>query len=206
MILEHICVRSAVQGHPHGPAVPAGDLLEPPTRSVDREPGRAHRDAERADHFSPTVVGPGYRGHMAVAVPPSPSPSSPGRSRNMAAIRRRDTGPEKRIRSLLHASGLRFRVDYPIRIGNARPIRPDIVFTRRRLAVFVDGCYWHGCPDHGRRSAGVNASYWGPKIARNQERDAEHTALLESAGWTVLRFWEHAEAREVALAIRSTMR
>jgi DNA mismatch endonuclease (patch repair protein) len=124
----------------------------------------------------------------------------------MAAIRRRDTAPEKLVRSLLHAQGLRFRVDYPIRIGGARPIRPDIVFTRVKLAVFIDGCYWHGCPEHGVRNGGANASYWGPKIARNQERDAEHTALLESAGWTVLRFWEHCDAGCAAAAIGSAVR
>jgi DNA mismatch endonuclease, patch repair protein len=120
----------------------------------------------------------------------------------MAAIRRRDTTPEKLVRSLLHAHGLRFRVDYPIRIGDARPIRPDIVFTRRKLAVFIDGCYWHGCEKHGVRNGGANASYWGPKIARNQERDAEHTALLGSAGWTVLRFWEHDDPYYVAVSVR----
>ncbi len=120
----------------------------------------------------------------------------------MAAIRRRDTTPEKLVRSLLHANGMRFRVDHPIRVGGARPIRPDIVFTRRKLAVFIDGCYWHGCPRHGVRRGGAHASYWGPKIARNQERDAEHTALLEAAGWTVLRFWEHDDASWVADSIR----
>jgi DNA mismatch endonuclease (patch repair protein) len=124
----------------------------------------------------------------------------------MAAIRRRDTTPERLVRSLLHANGLRFRVDYPIRVGDARPVRPDIVFTRRKLAVFIDGCYWHGCPEHGIRSGGANASYWGPKIARNQERDAEHASLLESGGWTLLRFWEHDDAQRVAVAIRSAVR
>jgi DNA mismatch endonuclease (patch repair protein) len=124
----------------------------------------------------------------------------------MAAIRRRDTKPEKVVRSLLHAQGLRFRVDYPVRVGDARPVRPDIIFTRRKLAVFIDGCYWHGCSEHGVRNGGANAGYWGPKIARNQERDAEHSALLESAGWTVLRFWEHDDARQVAVTIRSAVR
>lgn len=121
----------------------------------------------------------------------------------MAAIRRRDTTPEKLVRSLLHAEGMRFRVDHPVRVGDARPIRPDIVFTRRKLTVFIDGCYWHGCPKHGVRHGGANASYWGPKIARNQERDAENTRRLESAGWTVLRFWEHDDASWVAASIRS---
>lgn len=119
----------------------------------------------------------------------------------MAAIRRRDTAPERQIRSLLHARGMRFRVDYPIRTLDARPIRPDIVFPRQRIAIFVDGCYWHGCPDHGTRTGSANASYWGPKIARNQERDAEHTAMLVSAGWSVLRYWEHDSAETIALQV-----
>jgi DNA mismatch endonuclease (patch repair protein) len=124
----------------------------------------------------------------------------------MAAIRRRDTRPEKRIRSLLHQQGLRFRVDHPIRIGIARPIRADVVFTRCKLAVFIDGCYWHGCPAHGARDGGANAAYWGPKIARNRERDLEHTAVLESAGWTVVRFWEHEDPAEVANAVAGAAR
>ncbi len=123
----------------------------------------------------------------------------------MAAIRRRDTRPEKQIRSLLHAEGLRFRVDHPIRVGDARPIRPDIVFTRRRLAIFIDGCYWHGCPELGQRKGGANPGYWGPKIARNQERDAEHTTLLEAAGWTVMRFWEHEGPEAIATAVSTGM-
>lgn len=82
-----------------------------------------------------------------------------------------------------------------------RPIRPDIVFTRRRVAVFCDGCFWHGCPEHGRRPTVHNAHYWSPKIAGNRERDARHTAALEHAGWTVLRFWEHELADAVAAQV-----
>lgn len=91
----------------------------------------------------------------------------------MRAIRRRDTQPELRLRSLLHAVGLRFRVDLPIRVdGYPRPIRPDIVFTRLRVAVFWDGCYWHGCADpacgNGPRPDIRNGHYWLPKIAANR--------------------------------------
>lgn len=119
----------------------------------------------------------------------------------MAAIRRRDTGPERQVRSLLHASGLRFRVDLPIRVGDHRPIRPDIVFTRSRVVVFVDGCFWHGCPEHGSRAGIRNGHYWTPKIAGNIERDHRHVDVLEGDGWNVLRFWEHetAEAAEAVL-------
>lgn len=119
----------------------------------------------------------------------------------MRANRRRDTGPERRIRKRLHGLGLRFRVDFPIRSATGRLVRPDIVFTRARIAVFVDGCFWHGCPDHGRRPNIQNQSYWGPKIAANMRRDTAHTNALRAAGWTVLRFWEHDTPQAAALAI-----
>src|SRR3954463_12616970 len=99
----------------------------------------------------------------------------------MRANRRRDRGPERRLRSLLHVTGLRFRVDLPIRLEGCRPIRPDVVFTRARLAVFMDGCYWHGCPEH-YQAAKSNTGYWSAKIARNRDRDREQSALLDR-GW-----------------------
>jgi DNA mismatch endonuclease (patch repair protein) len=116
----------------------------------------------------------------------------------MRANKRRDTSPEVTIRRALHARGFRFRVDLALRPDPGRVIRPDIVFTRAKVAVFVDGCYWHGCLEHGRRVGGANAAYWGPKIARNRERDAEQTARLQRAGWSVVRIWEH-EALEAAV-------
>jgi DNA mismatch endonuclease, patch repair protein len=120
--------------------------------------------------------------------------TSPGRSRNMAAIHRRDTKPEVALRSALHRSGLRFRKDYPVRV-NGKLIRPDIAFPRRRVAVFVDGCFWHSCPEHGRRP-GKNGEYWLPKLTRNVARDREQTQALESAGWAVVRIWEHVTPAE----------
>ncbi len=123
----------------------------------------------------------------------------------MAAIRRRDTKIERDIRSRLHASGLRFRVDYPIRLEGLRPIRPDIVFTRARVCVFIDGCFWHGCPDHGRRPAVRNRHYWGPKIAGNAERDRRHSHALDDAGWTVLRFWAHEEPDGIVAAVSAAV-
>lgn len=116
----------------------------------------------------------------------------------MRANRRRDTKPERALRSALHARGFRFRVDLPLTTGHWRTIRPDIVFTRARLAVFVDGCFWHGCPTHGRRDNISNSHYWSPKIAGNAERDRLHTDALEAAGWTVLRAWEHERVEDVA--------
>lgn len=120
---------------------------------------------------------------------PYPAALNEGRSNNMRAIRRVDTKPEIRLRSALHRLGYRFRKDMPIRVGDVR-VRPDIVFSRRRLAVFVDGCFWHCCPVHGRQP-GRNSWYWTPKLQRNVERDGEVTAALTEHGWTVIRLWEH---------------
>lgn len=122
----------------------------------------------------------------------------------MRANRRRDTTPELLLRSALHRAGARYRVDFPIRPRGSRPIRPDVVFTARRIAVFVDGCFWHGCPLHATIPA-TNRAYWEPKLAANRERDLRTTAALEDDGWVVLRFWEHHEpesaARKVLQAI-----
>lgn len=121
----------------------------------------------------------------------------------MRANRRRDTGPEKRIRQLLHAQGLRYRVDLPLRPGGQGLIRPDIAFTRARLAVFIDGCFWHGCPEHKGRPK-TNVHYWEPKIEGNAARDQQQTAALQRAGWKVLRFWEHEDPELVTQAISVT--
>ncbi len=124
----------------------------------------------------------------------------------MRANRRRDTGPERQLRSALHELGLRFRVDAPIRPSGERSVRPDVVFPRRRVAVYVDGCFWHGCPEHWTRSR-TNQVYWDEKVIANRERDHRTTAALERDGWTVLRYWEHedmrAAARRVADVVRS---
>jgi DNA mismatch endonuclease (patch repair protein) len=129
--------------------------------------------------------------------------SSPGRRRNMQANRSRDTKPELAVRRLLHARGLRYRVNY-------RPVKglrrtADIVFTRQRVAVFIDGCYWHSCPEHGSQPA-VNADYWTPKLQRNRERDEDTSTRLRAEGWTVLRFWEHDDVSAVAAQVSSAAR
>jgi DNA mismatch endonuclease (patch repair protein) len=103
------------------------------------------------------------------------------------------------LRSELHRLGLRFRKDLRIDLASLR-VRPDIVFTRSRVAVFVDGCFWHGCPDHGS-SPKANAEYWAEKFARNRRRDKLVDAALQSEGWRVVRVWEHEDASMVALAI-----
>lgn len=121
----------------------------------------------------------------------------------MAAIRRRDTKPERTIRALLHAAGKRYRVDLRLQLEGARP-RPDIVFTRARVAVFVDGCFWHCCPEHGRQP-GVNGTYWGPKLQRNVDRDRAADEALAAAGWAVVRVWEHEAPHEAVERIISAV-
>jgi DNA mismatch endonuclease (patch repair protein) len=81
----------------------------------------------------------------------------------------------------------------------------DLVFTRVKLAVFVDGCFWHGCPDH-HTQAKANAEFWSAKVLRNRERDAETTAVLQAEGWTVLRFWEHDDLSEAARRVAAVYR
>lgn len=122
----------------------------------------------------------------------------------MQANRSRDTSPELAVRRLLHAQGFRYRVD--MRPDKALRRRADIVFTKQRIAVFIDGCFWHGCPEHGTRSFKTNADYWNPKIARNIKRDVDTTEQLRAAGWTVLRFWEHTASVEVADSVMSAVR
>ena len=120
----------------------------------------------------------------------------------MRSNRGRHTEPELAVRRILHRAGYRYRVDFAP-LGGRR--RADIVFTRRRLAVFIDGCFWHSCPLHATRPK-QNADYWVPKLARNVERDLETNFLLRGAGWTVLRFWEHESPEHVASAIAEALR
>lgn len=130
---------------------------------------------------------------------PYPEPTSDGASAVMRANTRVDTKPETLVRSRLHRQGLRFRKDMTIRVDD-RVTRPDIVFTKQKLAVYVDGCFWHQCPEHGN-VPDSNRDYWVPKLKRNVERDRANTDALESDGWTVCRFWEHVPAEEAASKI-----
>ena len=116
---------------------------------------------------------------------------------------RRDTRPEILVRSLLHRQGLRFRVHSKI-ISSIR-LWADISFPRQRVAVFIDGCFWHGCPAHCQHSKS-NVRFWRHKLERNRERDVQMTALLRSLGWTVLRYWEHEPADTVARKVASRVR
>jgi DNA mismatch endonuclease (patch repair protein) len=117
---------------------------------------------------------------------------------------RRDTAPELAVRATVHAMGLRFRKDLALRVAD-RVVRPDIVFTRARLAVFIDGCFWHCCPLHGNTPR-ANTAYWGPKLRRNVDRDRAVDVSLAAAGWRVHRAWEHEDPDEVARAIRALLR
>ncbi|MEV7693269.1 very short patch repair endonuclease [Microbacterium sp. NPDC089189] len=119
----------------------------------------------------------------------------------MRAIKRAVTKPEVALRSALHARGLRFRKDLRLDFESAR-VRPDIVFTAKQVAVFVDGCFWHSCPEHGSRPT-KNVDYWLPKLARTVERDVAASAALLAAGWTVVRIWEHVPLGSAADAVVS---
>ena len=127
---------------------------------------------------------------------PYPYPESGAASLAVRANRKTDTKPEKRLRTLLHRNGYRFRKDLTIQLSDLR-VRPDIVFTRQRVAVFVDGCFWHRCPEHGSTPR-ANSAYWGPKLDRNVERDRLVDERLREAGWQVVRIWEHVNPDEAS--------
>ncbi len=125
-------------------------------------------------------------------------------SATMRANKRRDTEPEIRVRSLLHRAGLRYRVDYKVGAGRSAP-RPDIAFTRQRVAVFIDGCFWHRCPEHSTLPM-ANREFWVAKLTRNVERDRENDSALDALGWRVLRFWEHVDPTMAAVRIIEAIR
>jgi DNA mismatch endonuclease (patch repair protein) len=135
-------------------------------------------------------------------VPAHPGSSSTEVSHRMATLARRDNAGERALRSALHARGLRYRVTYKVPGLPRRTI--DIAFTRIKVAVFIDGCFWHGCPEHGT-SPRSNSVWWAKKIAANRGRDADTTAHLEAAGWRVVRIWEHVALDESVRTVVSTI-
>jgi len=137
------------------------------------------------------------------------TPSEPGPIRDPRPIsdhvrqrfrrqRVRDTAPEVALRRALHALGLRYRVDHPVLPGLRR--RADVVFRRRRIAVFVDGCFWHRCPQHAVPPKN-NADWWARKLQRTVDRDRDTDQRLRAAGWVPVRVWEHELPEEAAARI-----
>ena len=129
--------------------------------------------------------------------------SSAGVRKSMQSNKGRDTKPELAVRRALHALGLRYRV-------SVRPLpnlrrTADIVFRPVRVAVFIDGCFWHGCPVH-HTVAATNAGYWAEKVVRNRERDSETDLALLDAGWLAVRIWEHEDPIDVAAQIAKIVR
>jgi DNA mismatch endonuclease, patch repair protein len=125
----------------------------------------------------------------------SPAPLDAATRRRMQITRKRDTRAELLLRAAVHRRGLRYRVDSPPFPGMRR--RADLVFSRARVAVFVDGCFWHSCPAHGTVPE-HNRAWWEEKLAGNQRRDRDTDARLREAGWTVVRTWEHEDPDSAA--------
>lgn len=134
---------------------------------------------------------------------PTMVPSSRQVSERMSRVVRRDTGPELALRKALHARGLRYRVDR-VAVKGMRS-RPDIVFGPARVAVYVDGCFWHGCPVHGTAPR-ANKAFWADKLDRNRRRDQATDEALRKAGWEPVRVWEHEPASEAAERVAAMVR
>jgi DNA mismatch endonuclease, patch repair protein len=130
----------------------------------------------------------------------TPPPSNETVSRVMRRMGRRNTAPELALRRELTRLGLRYRLHRP-----DLPGRPDICFGPARVAVFVDGCFWHSCPDHGVLPK-ANRDWWAVKLARNEERDRQKDQALAAAGWLAVHVWEHEDPVPAARAIHATVR
>src|SRR3954465_846748 len=120
----------------------------------------------------------------------TPVASSVDVSARMSRLAQADTAPERALRSELHRRGLRFRLQRRVDFDRRRRI--DIAFPRERVAVFVDGCFWHRCPEHATFPR-ANGSFWSDKLDRNVARDRDTDERLRAAGWTVIRVWEHED-------------
>lgn len=131
-----------------------------------------------------------------------PGASSRAVAARMSRQARKDTAPELAVRRSLHAAGLRYRVSYGVP-GLAR-CTIDIAFTRAKVAVFIDGCFWHSCPEHATVPQ-ANQDWWRAKLAANRERDTRVTAHLVTLGWVVLRVWEHEDPQVARLRVVSQL-
>jgi len=136
--------------------------------------------------------------------PEYPVPSSEAVSNIMRRNRKTGSRPEASLRRELHRRGLRYRKNPPLRT-DAGIVRPDLAFVGPKVAVFVDGCFWHSCPTHGN-TPGTNRGYWEPKLRRNRERDREATAALIAEGWVVVRVWEHEPLEGAATTVETAVR
>lgn len=143
--------------------------------------------------------------HTRGTVDPVPQliPPSAAKSAEMSRVQNRHTAPELALRRELHRRGLRYRVDLPLH-GMGRT-RPDIVFTRIRVAVFVDGCFWHCCPEH-QSYPKTNAEWWREKLATNVKRDRRIDKALTAARWEVIRVWEHEDVMAAADRVEAVVR
>lgn len=133
---------------------------------------------------------------------PTVQPSSPDSSRRMAKVRQKSTSAEISLRRELYRRGLRYRIDYKV-IDKPRRVA-DVAFPGLKIAVFVDGCFWHGCPLHATWPK-QNAEFWRQKIEANRLRDADTSARLVADGWTVLRFWGHESPSDAASLVAQTV-
>lgn len=136
------------------------------------------------------------------SMPAHPGSSSPQLSVRMSARRRKDTEPEMLLRRALHRRGLRYRTH--LRVAGLPRRSIDIAFPRQRIAVFVDGCFWHGCPEHGTWPTS-NESWWAQKLATNQARDQDTTSRLTDLGWRVIRIWEHESVDGAVDRVRAAL-
>jgi len=136
--------------------------------------------------------------------PGYPMPSSEAVSNVMRGNRKTGSRPEASLRRELHARGLRYRKNPSLRTS-VGVVRPDLTFAGPKVAVFVDGCFWHSCPIH-RTTPGTNRDYWEPKLRRNRERDRLVTAALTAEGWVVVRVWEHEPLEGAAAAVETAVR
>ena len=117
------------------------------------------------------------------------------RSYCMSRIKGKDTEPELILRKALWANGLRYR------LKNKLPGRPDIFFPARKIAIFIDGCFWHGCPDHCQIPK-TNQPFWESKLSKNKSRDKEVSRVLENGGWCVIRLWEHDVKNDLSNCVK----
>lgn len=133
----------------------------------------------------------------------APPATDAGTRRSMQSNKRADTKPEILFRSLLHRAGLRFRKDRYIPL-DSRGVKVDVVFVKAQVAVFMDGCFWHRCPEHATMPT-RNRGYWLAKFQRNMDRDISNTQQLQEKGWRVMRIWEH-ELKDEELAAYAVQR